>query len=80
MDNRGVMRINLRKMPFPQSCYTFSNAGDAANGRRKKFTMRHSVSEQTQWPKFQRSGERARVRPAPAQVALGWQVVPLQRA
>lgn len=37
MDNRGVMRSDLRKMLFLQSCYTFSNTGDAANGGRKKF-------------------------------------------
>lgn len=82
MDNRGVRRHRLRKMLLLQSCYTFSNTGDAANrGReKKKFTMRHSVSEQTQRPKFQRSGWRARARPSSTQVALGWQVAPLQHA
>lgn len=35
MDNRDVTRSDLRKMLFLQSCYTFSNTGDAANWGRK---------------------------------------------
>lgn len=36
MDNRGVMRSDLRKMLFLQSCYTFSNTGDAASGGKRR--------------------------------------------
>lgn len=40
--------------------------------------MRHDVTKHTQCPIFQKSDSGVRDRPAPVQVALGWQVVPLQ--